>query len=187
MHSLKTEGIILKRSNFGEADRILTIFTKQLGKIKVLAKGVRKITSRRGSNVEVFNFSQVSLYQSKKFLILTEAQTINSYPEIRKSLKIIGLAYHLSEIVDALTGESQEHPEVFDSLVEIFSKLNNVKNLSGSEKQTLIKDFEIDLLHSLGFVSKAEVGNNFNPRDYIEELIEKELKSKKFIKKLQDH
>ena len=51
----KTEGIILKRINFGEADRILTSYTKHFGKISLLAKGVRKITSRKGGNIELFN------------------------------------------------------------------------------------------------------------------------------------
>ena len=59
----KTEAIIIKRRNFGEADRILTILTKNYGKIQVRAPGVRKITSRRSSHIELLNFSSLTLYR----------------------------------------------------------------------------------------------------------------------------
>jgi len=65
MKSYKAEGIVIKRKNFGEADRILTVFTKKYGKIKVLAKGVRRITSRRGPNVELFNQVELVLHQGR--------------------------------------------------------------------------------------------------------------------------
>jgi len=73
MRGFKTEGIVLKRRNFGEADRILTVFTKDRGKISVLAKGVRRITSRRAGNVELLNRVSIFLHQTRGMPILTEA------------------------------------------------------------------------------------------------------------------
>lgn len=79
MHGIKVEGIILKRRNLGEADRILTVFSKNLGKISVLAKGVRRITSRRAGNVELLNRVSMYLHRAKSFLILTEAISLNTF------------------------------------------------------------------------------------------------------------
>ncbi|PIZ97846.1 MAG: DNA repair protein RecO, partial [Candidatus Levybacteria bacterium CG_4_10_14_0_2_um_filter_35_8] len=59
MNSYKTEGIVIKRRNLGEADKILTIFTKRYGKIQVKAPGIRKINSRRSPHVELLNYSAI--------------------------------------------------------------------------------------------------------------------------------
>lgn len=181
IHSIKAQGVVLKRTNFGEADRILTIFSKEQGKIKVLAKGIRKITSRRSGNVEIFNLTAFSLYQGKSFLILTEAKTVNSFPDLRKNLKLVALAYHICELVDRLTGEHQENKEIFDLVSCVLGKLDNVINLLPGEKNNLIRNFETDLLKALGFLSREEVKKDFDTRAYIEELLENELNSKKFV------
>ena len=68
MRSFKAEGIVIKRSNYSEADRIVTIFTKKNGKIKVKANGVRKIASRRSPHIELFNYCVFGLYQGKKYV-----------------------------------------------------------------------------------------------------------------------
>ncbi|MBI2622470.1 DNA repair protein RecO, partial [Candidatus Microgenomates bacterium] len=73
MRSYRAEGIILKRTNFGEADRFLTVFSKRHGKIKILAKGVRRITSRRGPNIELFNLATLYIHKGRHLDILTEA------------------------------------------------------------------------------------------------------------------
>src|SRR3989344_7607887 len=109
MKSYKAEGIVIRRKSFGEADRILTVFTKKHGKIKVLAKGVRRITSRRGPNVELFNQVELIIHQGKSFDILTEAQVLNTFQSIRKNLDLVGLAFHICEVVDGLCPEDQSH------------------------------------------------------------------------------
>ncbi|MCJ7793073.1 MAG: DNA repair protein RecO, partial [Candidatus Marinimicrobia bacterium] len=89
----KTEGIILKRSNYGEADRILTIYTKHYGKIKAMAKGVRRITSRKGGNVELFNQATLFLYKGRNLDLLTEVQVTKTFKEWRRNLKKVATAY----------------------------------------------------------------------------------------------
>ncbi|MBI2593599.1 DNA repair protein RecO, partial [Candidatus Daviesbacteria bacterium] len=79
MPSVAVEGIILKRTNFGEADRMLTVLTKNLGKITVIARGVRKITSRRAGNVELLNVVKLGLFKGKGYT-LTEAQSVQTFP-----------------------------------------------------------------------------------------------------------
>ena len=78
-HSFKTEGIILKRMNYGEADRILTIYTLHHGKIRAMAKGVRKLQSRKAGSLELFNHSVLFLIKGKNLDLVTEAQTIDLF------------------------------------------------------------------------------------------------------------
>src|SRR3989304_6032467 len=105
MRSDKTEGIIIKRKNFGEADRMLTVLTPRHGKIKIIAKGVRKISSRRSSHVELLNLSILTLHEGK-ILILTEAETLNHFQDLKDNLKKSGLAFYLCELVDGLLPEN---------------------------------------------------------------------------------
>src|SRR5258706_9060146 len=112
-HVYTVEGIILKRKNVGEADRILTIFTKQQGKIRVIAKGVRKMISKRAPHIEVFNHLVLTIHKGKMLDMLTEVSTVSTFASIRADLKRIGAAYYLLEVIDGLLPEGQAHEEVF--------------------------------------------------------------------------
>lgn len=172
MKSYKAEGIIIKRKNFGEADRILTIFTKKYGKIKILAKGVRRINSRRGGNIELFNQVNLGIHMGRTFDILTEAEVINTFQNVRKNLDLVGLAFHVSEVVDGLCPEHQAHPKVYDLMLGILNELDH----------GLIQKFEQDLLQELGYLSLEH--KQINTTLFIENILEKKLKTRRIISKL---
>ncbi len=178
MKTYKTEGIILKRRNLSEADRIITLLTKRNGKIQVKAVGVRKITSRRSAHLELFNHTVVSLYQGKKFSIVTEAHTLESFSVIRHDLTKIAYSYHLCELVDSLCPENQENTMVFFLLLETFRKLQKEENIS-----SVVSSFEISLLKCLGFYPKT-LPYNFNTSLFIEQIIERKLKTKSLLPRL---
>lgn len=210
MRGFKTEGIILKRRNFGEADRILTVFTPDKGKISVLAKGVRRITSRRAGNVELLNRSLMYLHQGKNFWILTEAESLNTYQELKEDLKLSIYAYHIIELVDKLTAENQEDVRIYTELVEV------LKRLERNPRQILVRAFEAKILSNLGFISflgaktQGDTGKILEKleilswdeiekmkvdekqalelervlRYHVERVIEGTLKSRRFLKKL---
>lgn len=152
MQGFRVEGIILKRRNLGEADRILTVFTLQKGKISVLAKGVRRITSRRSGNVEVLNRCVMYLHQAKTFLILTEASGLDTFPKLKEDLTLSTYAFHIIELVDKLTAENQENRALYEDLVNVLQKL------SRNPRQILVRAFEAKILSKLGFVSFREMG-----------------------------
>lgn len=123
MRSTKTEGIIIKRKNIGEADRILTIITPHYGKISVKATGVRKLTSRRSAHIELLNHTALGLYQGKGMHVLTEAKMIEDFTAIKQDFNKVGLAYHLCELVDGLCPENQENSKVYDLLKTTLNQL----------------------------------------------------------------
>src|SRR5581483_11158034 len=129
MRNLKTEGIIIKRRNFGEADRILTVFTKDHGKLQLKAKGVRRITSRRSSHTELLNLTSLYLYQGRNMYLLTEAIVVENFSQLKNDLLSVGFAYHICELIDGLCPENQENQKVFDLLKQTLFALKNDKNL----------------------------------------------------------
>jgi len=177
MRSFKTEGIVIKRSNYSEADRIVTIFTKKNGKIKVKATGVRRIASRRSPHIELLNYCIFNLYQGRNMFTLTEVDSRESFPLLKKDLKRIGFAYHVCELVDGLCAENQEQEGVFMLLGRTLRKLSKEENLPA-----VVHQFELDLLQLLGFhkPSNAEV----DTQSLIEEILERRLKTIQILPQL---
>ncbi len=177
----KVHAIILKRKNVGEADRVITIFTKEYGKLRVLGKGIRKITSRRGPHLEVFSYVILMLHKTKTWDIVSETQSIDQYSLLRKKLGRVTLAYYLSELIDNLLPEKQEHRDVF------FLFTDTLKNLNSGYSVNLpdIRDrFSLELLHILGFLSRLSVFEGDQLEHYIESIIEKRLRTPKIIHQL---
>ncbi len=180
MRSFKAEGIIIKRKNYGEADRIITVLTRYHGKLVVKASGVRKITSKRSAHVELLNHTNLNLYVNNKFPVLTEAEAIHDYYEIKNDLTKVGFAYHLCELIDGLCPEGQEQRGVFDLLK------TTLERLSGDEDTAIIvHDFEVKLLSMLGYWQGTEEHSAaMDTQSFIEGIIEKKLKSKRMFGKL---
>lgn len=125
MRNYKLKAIVIKRINIGEADRIVTVFTNYYGKIQIKASGVRKIISRRSPHIELLNYSLLTLYHTKSLPILTEAQVIQDFSEIKEDLTRIGFAYHICELVDGLCPEGQENRKVFSLLYSTLVRLSS--------------------------------------------------------------
>jgi len=176
IRSFKTEGIIIKRRNFGELDRLLTIFTKYNGKIQVRAPGVRKITSRRSSHIELLNLSVLTLYKSSRslFPILTEAQTLENFLPIKNNLPKVGFAYYICELVDRLCPDNQENKKAFflfkDTLYGLGSNYNS---------DSIVEDFEDGLLATLGFLPKLHKLRD--KQAFIENILERKLATKRLL------
>lgn len=176
MRSYKTEAIVIKRRNFGEADRIITIFSKQYGKIQVKAVGVRKITSRRSSHIELLNQSLFTLYKGKSMSLLTEVSNLENFEEIKGDLSKVGFAYHICELIDGLCAENQEHADIFELLQKTLKKMSTNDDLA-----LVIHEFEIELLTRLGFYKPSDLSADFDTSGFIEQILERKLKSKQIL------
>jgi DNA repair protein RecO (recombination protein O) len=173
MRTYKTEGFVIKRRNFLEADRILTVFTKKHGKIEVKAPGVRKITSKRSGHVELLNYSLFSIYQAKNLPILTEVECIEAHASLKKDLDNISSLYYICELVDGLCPENQENHDVFELMgktLQAFKKTSDWKKL--------IDEFEIKLLIALGYYRIDHEIAKVDRTVLIERILERKLKSK---------
>lgn len=182
MRNFKTEGIVIKRNNFGEADRILTVFTKQHGKIKIKASGIRRVPSRRSPHVELLNHASLTLYRGNMFPTLTEAQTIESFSPIKDDLQKIGMAYHVCELVDGLCAEDEENERVFRLLHRILIRLTQQE----VDITAALHAFEIELLITLGFWHReSQTVRDFDTHAFIENIMERKLRSHKFLTRMQ--
>ncbi len=175
--SFKIEGIVIKRKNYKEADKLITVFSKEKGKIILLAKGVRRLNSRKSSSVELFNSLNLYYLNNNNFNILTETQLINSYSSWKGNLIRVGVAYYLCELIDKLMPEQQVHADVY-LLLE-----NSLFLLEKSPLSHLIRDFEEKLLDLLGYgLPEPVLQSKGSIVGYIESITERHIVSPKIIK-----
>ncbi len=142
-----TEAITLKRMDFGEADRILTVLTPHYGKLRLIAKGVRRTTSRMGGHLEPFAHSQLLVARGRDLDLVTQASTVEPFRRLRESLDRVSFAYHLAELVDAFLQDRDEHSEVFSLFRDALAALSR-----GEVAERLVaRHFELHLLSAVGF------------------------------------
>ncbi len=111
-----TEAVILRRADYGEADRLLTLMTPQLGKVRVIAKGARKITSRKAGHIELFARVRLLLARGRTFDIVSQAEVIEAHRPLREDLLRGGYAHYVGELIDQFTQEGNEDPALYDLL-----------------------------------------------------------------------
>jgi len=122
----RTQGFILKKTDSGEADRIFTIYTKDFGKLELLAKAERKINSKLRAGLELFYLSEIEFIQGKSHKTLTDAILINSFKNLRKNLKKLSVAYKISDVIDNLIKGQEADEKIWQLLNDVFEKLNNL-------------------------------------------------------------
>ncbi|MEA3350031.1 MAG: DNA repair protein RecO [Chloroflexota bacterium] len=144
--SLRVEGIILRHREWGEADRLLTIYTRELGKIWAIAKGVRKPHSRKGGHLEPFMRSNLLLARGRTFYILTQAEAIASYLPLREDLILLGIASYNIELLDRFVYEEEENRALFRLLESTLDRLAR-----GDDPDLVTRYYEIRLLDHVGF------------------------------------
>lgn len=144
--SYRTQAVILGHIEFGEADRILKLFTSEKGKITAIAKGVRKITSRKSGHLEPFAHVSLFLAKGRDLDIITQAETIESHIELREDLQSIALASYAVELLDRFTIEEGQNIPIFRLIVNSLNRLE-----SEADHHTVIHYYEIRLLDLVGF------------------------------------
>ncbi len=179
--SYKATGIIIKRINYKEADKILIVFTKEYGKIKVLAKGIRRISSKRAPQLELFNYVKLNLISNSFLDIVAEVETQEVFPSIRSNLENMAYTYELAELIDQLCPEREEHRKIFDLSLNVLRTFERGNYTSIKE---VLENFMQHLLWELGYLPHHQVLKGENLRIFIENTIERSIKSRRLISKI---
>lgn len=141
----KTEGIVLRVRNLGEADRIVTLYTKDRGKLNTVARGARRIRNRLLSPTQVFTYGRYLIFPGKGLHNLSQADIVHSGQNIRDDLEKLAYASYITELLDALTAEE-------DPIAGVFPLLAASLSLGEAGRFKLaVRAFEIRLMRELGY------------------------------------
>jgi DNA repair protein RecO (recombination protein O) len=142
----KTEVVVLRQRPLGEADRVLTLFSADLGKFDAVAKGIRKPGSRKAGHLEPLTHTRLMLARGKTLDIITQGEALETYRPMRDDLRRLSCGMYAAELVDRFTVEHAEGYPVFRLLVETLGRIAERADLD-----TILRYFEINLLAQSGF------------------------------------
>ena len=144
----RTEAIIVRRTDFGEADRIVTLYTASYGKVRAVARGVRRPRSKLGGSLELFSHTEAQLARGRDLDIITQAEIVRAYHHLRDDLWRTSLACYAAELVDRLNEVQQPNPPLFALLLDTLGYLDE----GGPAEALVMRRFETQLLGLLGYL-----------------------------------
>jgi DNA repair protein RecO (recombination protein O) len=142
----KCEAIVLQGIDFKEADRILTLYSREYGKISVIAKAIRKPTSRLGSSLDHLSQVRLTLAHSQNVDIVTNVELVDAHLALSGNIEAYAYASHLAELVHRLTQERQENRKAFALLAGGLKAISD-----GVDAFSAARFFELSLFSILGF------------------------------------
>lgn len=153
-------GIVLASDDFKEKDRILTIYTKEFGKIRAISRGSRKIDSKLAPHLEVLSYTNLMLFSGKSLITVTGAFEIKNFRNLKNSAEKLSAALYLAELLNRTTFENLPDEEIFNLLLDLLKYLDKDVH-KGAEKlkpAEIILIFKFKLLNFLGLLPEAEKG-----------------------------
>lgn len=148
----RVHALVLRRRDHGDADRILTLFTPDRGRLEVIAKGVRKTTSRKAGHLEPFTHDSLLLAQARTWDIITEAVTVESFRHLREDLDAISRAGYMIELVEAFSESDDDHHPLWDLVLAALRELDaSAAGEQEFDRSVLLNWFALHLLSLMGF------------------------------------
>jgi len=144
--TLKVDAVVLRHSDWGEADRLLTLYSREQGKLRAIAKGVRKIQSRKAGHLEPFTRVAILLAKGQDLWIVTQAEAIELYQPVREDLQKMGQAAYVVELLDRFTYEEGQNWQLYKLLTETLERLS-----TGEDDFLPVKYYEMRLLDLMGY------------------------------------
>ena len=134
----KTEGIVIKHIPIGEADRIVTLISPSIGKIRAVARGARKPKSKMGGHLTPITRVKISVAKTKTIDQITEVETIESFRKIKEDLYLLSKASYMLELAENFVQEHSESKQIFNLLLQCITLLQIAPDI-----EMLVKFFEI--------------------------------------------
>ncbi len=144
---LETKGVVIRQTKYSEADKILTIFTKEKGKIQAIAKGARRPKSHLMGSTETFCYSDFLMYNGKNLYNVNQGQIVDAFYPLREDIYKLSYATFILELIDSSVLEEEPNDILFELLVKTLSTLSNMKD----DYKKLLLAFQIKYISFIGF------------------------------------
>ncbi len=160
----KLEAVVISHRDFGEADRFIRLFSRELGKMDAIAKGVRKARSRKAAHLEPFTHVALVLARGQSAWIITQADMLTAFNAIRDDLRKTAQAAYVVELADRLTAQDQADSAVFRLVLETLKRLDQL-----ADPFNALCHYELHLLNLTGFRPEffkcVDCGSEIQPQD----------------------
>lgn len=167
--ALKTEAIVLKKRSLPNQDKIITLFTREIGKVSAFAKGIKKITSRRLPHVQTANLINTVLYKKDDRFFLQETSLISGFSELKENQDKLQYLYQFFFVIERLLPDNQIESRVYNLMMRFLVELSASLN----ENDELLTSYLNQALHILGYLKADKSSDEL--RRTIEEIIHEKM------------
>lgn len=166
----KAEGIVLRTRNLGEADRIITLYTREQGKVDCVARGSRRTRSRLLGGTQLFTHGRYMLYSGRSLDSLNQAEIKESFARLREDLVKMGYASYLAELLDVVTEPGEPSEDIFHLILDAYHGLQrDVTPATVARwfefRLMALLGYEPELEHCVGCGREAEIEVHFSSRE----------------------
>ena len=164
--SIKTEGVVLRTIRYGEADRVLHLYTRDRGRVAAMAKGVRRTRTRFGGRLEPFFRLDMILYEGRsELLTVTSAETVEAHTRLRTDARALDAAARACDAVARLFETSEPHPAVYHLLCNELALLDRDSGAHATRANQLA--FRLKLLLAAGFAPQLGACASCGEREHL--------------------
>lgn len=142
----RTEAVILRRQDLGEADRLVVAYSPDRGKLRLVAKGVRRLISRKAGHLEPFSRTSLLIARGRELDIISQAEAIEIYPALQRDLERVGQASYVVELIDRFTLDEGGSRPAYGLLLETLGRL-----AEGRPASAVLRYYELRLLELMGY------------------------------------
>ncbi|HMK08785.1 MAG TPA: DNA repair protein RecO [Anaerolineales bacterium] len=142
----RTEAVILRRHDLGEADRLVVAYSPDRGKLRLVAKGARRLHSRKAGHLEPFSRTSLLIARGRELDIISQAEALETFPTLLEDLQRLGQASYVVELIDRFTLEEGGSRPAYTLLRETLGRL-----AQGREAAPVLRYFELRLLELMGY------------------------------------
>jgi DNA repair protein RecO (recombination protein O) len=148
-----THALLLRRRDVNDADRVLTVLTPRAGKLELIAKGVRKTSSRKAGHLEPFMHVTLMVAQARTWDIVTEAATVETFRNLRQNLEGIAAASYVGELLDSFVAGGEECQPIWELALSVLRAIDEQAGAVGAGpiRPELLRWFDLQLLSLTGF------------------------------------
>lgn len=176
---MRTRGFVVKKSDYGEYDQLITFYTENFGKITGIAKSVTKPDSKQASHLDVLNLVDFSLISGNGYPIITSAVSISTNFLIKKSLPALAVSSFLLEIIDKAMYSHDPDSNLWDFFVKSFDYLNDISpHLKPVQYEPIFLNFKNQALYLLGYSDFKKTDTSL----VLEEIFQRQFGSLQFLK-----
>jgi len=166
MAAYKAKAIALKTQPFAESDKLVTLFTRDFGKIKAIAKGARKVPSSLAGRVEPFTYGEYFIAKGRNLDIISQCQMLETFQKVREKENSLLSGLYILKLIDSGTAVGQPYPELFDLLLKALIKLK-----AGEDGRIIAKEFV-----NLFVVLEGIYNEDINPTDSLSDHVGRDLR-----------
>lgn len=179
-HIHHTHGFILSSRNSGEANKMLTIYTRELGLVRAAAQGVRLHKSKLRFALQDFSYANIDFVQGRDIWRVTSAINISSFAIARSQKDSVVFMVRMASLVERLCVGEEAHSELFDMLIQSFYLLDD-ENFANESRLALELHTVLFIVHALGYVGESEELNSYLGKEFNLDKTHKLLIEKKSI------